>query len=96
MEIRLEAYTPPAKRQFGYYITPILWGHQLIGRLDPKADRAKGILILRNMEINLPKKLISEAIDSIREELERYMVFNGMDMLQIIRVRPAGLKKQLV
>ena len=96
MEIRLEAYTPPANRQFGYYITPILWGHQLIGRLDPKADRAKGILILRNLEINLPKKQISEVIDPIREELERYKSFHGMDTLQIIRVRPASLKKHLV
>jgi uncharacterized protein len=28
---RFEAYTPPAKRQFGYYAMPLLWGNQVIG-----------------------------------------------------------------
>jgi uncharacterized protein YcaQ len=28
---RFEAYTPPAKRQMGYYAMPLLWGEQIIG-----------------------------------------------------------------
>jgi uncharacterized protein YcaQ len=28
---RFEAYTPPARRQFGYYALPMLWGHMVIG-----------------------------------------------------------------
>jgi uncharacterized protein YcaQ len=28
---RFEAYTPPAKRQFGYYAMPLLWGDRVIG-----------------------------------------------------------------
>jgi uncharacterized protein YcaQ len=36
-----EAYTPPAKRQRGYYALPVLAGTELVGHVDPKADREK-------------------------------------------------------
>jgi uncharacterized protein YcaQ len=39
-----EAYTPPAKRQRGYYAQPVLAGTELVGHVDAKADREKGRL----------------------------------------------------
>ena len=43
-DYQLEMYKPAAKRRFGYFALPFLYGDELVGKLDATADRKAGVL----------------------------------------------------
>ncbi len=59
-----EVYTPPAKRQRGYYALPVLVDTELIGHIDPKADRTKKKLHIVSRRIRRGHK-VSPAVKAL-------------------------------
>lgn len=58
---QIECYVPEPKRQFGYFTLPLLLGDTFIGRMDCKAHRDKGLLVIKNIWLE-PKVKIDDQL----------------------------------
>ncbi len=74
---QIECFVPASKREFGYYCLPIVYGTQLVGRLDPKADRQKRQLILRSFHLEQPLKTLDDFIAKLADKLWQVARFNA-------------------
>lgn len=92
---RSEIYTPKAKRQYGYYVMPILHGDRLIGRIDPKIDRKKKKLHVFAVHVEPGMKVNEENGRSLAAAVNELAQFLGAADIQYGSKLPAGWRSFL-
>jgi uncharacterized protein YcaQ len=68
---RLEMYVPAAKREYGYYVLPILRGDRLVGRIEPVFDRKTKTLSVKGLWWEPGVRPFS--LDATLAKLERWL-----------------------
>jgi uncharacterized protein YcaQ len=76
---RIEIFVPEPKRQYGYYVFPLLEGDRMIGRIDMKADRKAGSLDVKKLWLEKGVRPSAGRLDKLDAELLRLGRFAGVD-----------------
>jgi uncharacterized protein YcaQ len=95
-EYKWEVYTPVHLRRWGYYVLPILYGDDLVARLEPKLDRTTMTLEIKGFwyEEGAPLKDVDFA-NAFANGLVRFAKFVGAKKLDVSVIKPVGLRKHV-
>jgi uncharacterized protein YcaQ len=96
-----EVYVPEAKRRWGYYVLPILFGDRFVGRIEPRIDRRTKTLTILGIWFEPTFSMESPGfIGALRDAIEAYRSFVGATKVVWPRTRPgrdiAGALRRLV
>lgn len=75
-DYQVECFVPAPKRKYGYFSLPILVGDMFVARMDSKAERKKGVLLIQNLhaeKLKWTNALAEKVSDAIRD----FAKFNG-------------------
>ena len=79
-DYKWEIYTPEAQRRYGAYVLPVVYRDGIVGRIEPVADRAQGVLYIRKFWPEpgfRPSKAFEKALE---RELRRLAAMNGVEL----------------
>lgn len=79
---RIEIYTPAPKRVYGYYVLPFLLGDTIAARVDVKADRKAGALVVPGAfaEVGHPPEAVAE---ELADELQAFAAWLGLERVVV-------------
>jgi uncharacterized protein YcaQ len=79
-----ELFFPPAKRRWGWYVLPMLFRDRLVGRIEPRVDRAGGQVQVLGLwwEDGFAPRRAEGFVDAMRDALRAYLHFGGAIRLE--------------
>ena len=92
---RIEIYVPKVKRQFGYYVLPILHEDRLIGRIDSQMDRKTGRYHINNVYAEEGFRRTAASGVAISNAISELAGFLGAKEIVYSKNVPYGWKKAL-
>ncbi|MFI5262599.1 MAG: DNA glycosylase AlkZ-like family protein [Candidatus Limnocylindrales bacterium] len=74
-----EVYVPEARRRWGYYVLPLLFGDRLVGRIEPRIDRRAGTVTILGLwwEPGFAPRRSDGFVAAARDALAAYLAFAG-------------------
>ncbi len=80
---RIEIYVPKAKREYGYYVLPLLHGDRFIGRMDSQIDRKTGIYHIHALHAEENAPADGQARAAAAESLLKLAQFIGAKRIEL-------------
>ena len=79
-----ELFVPPAKRRWGWYVLPMLFCDRLVGRFEPRIDRADARVEVLDVwwEDGFSPRGAEGFVDAMRDALRAYLRFGGASRLE--------------
>ena len=78
-DYKIEIFVPAAKRRWGYYVYPLLEGDRFVGRIEARADRKAGTLIVNQLWAEAGVKWTASRADKLDAEINRLARFVGVE-----------------
>jgi uncharacterized protein len=79
-----EGFFPAARRRWGYYVLPIVFGDRFVGRIEPRIERDEGVVQILGVwwEDGFAPGRAAGLVDAMRDALRAYLRFAGADRLE--------------
>ena len=79
-----ELFVPPAKRRWGWYVLPMLFRDRLVGRIEPRIERADARVQVLDVwwEDGFAPRRAEGFVDAMRDALRAYLRFAGASRLE--------------
>lgn len=91
-----EVYKPAARRRWGYYTMPVLYGDRLMARIDPKLDRKTGTLWINGFWLEDEATADDPAfVEALARGLSRFARFHDASQMEIDALNPGSLRKRV-
>ena len=88
---RIECYVPKAKREYGYFVLPILHKGQFVGRMDTKAWRKKKEYEIKALYLEPGVEWTGDVIEAVRKSVWDFARWQDLQTVKVTAVTPEDM-----
>jgi uncharacterized protein YcaQ len=94
-DYRLESYLPAEKRQYGYFVLPILDHIDFVGRVDAKVHRKEEVIELKALYLETPFWKEADGIERLESGIREFADFHNCSEIKITATTPKSARSIL-